>query len=104
MFPSRLTAVSLVHPEGVGQGDPYPLGGSGIWRQYHSKLSKHLVKTPKLYFLDTGLAAYLTAWSTPATLEAGAMAGALFETWVGLNAMRISITDRVDAILAWEIA
>lgn len=55
-----------------------------VWllEPYHTNLSKRLVKTPKLYFLDTGLAAYLTEWSTPATLEAGAMSGAIFETWV----------------------
>jgi len=55
-----------------------------VWllEPYHSNLSKRLVKTPKLYFLDTGLAAYLTQWSSPATLEAGAMSGAIFETWV----------------------
>jgi uncharacterized protein len=40
------------------------------------------VKTPKLYFLDTGLAAYLTEWSTPETLEVGAMSGAILETWI----------------------
>lgn len=49
---------------------------------YHTNLAKRLVKTPKLYFLDTGLAAYLTEWSNPATLEAGAMSGAILETWV----------------------
>jgi predicted AAA+ superfamily ATPase len=49
---------------------------------WHSNLSKRLTKTPKLYFLDTGLATYLTQWSNPATLEAGAMSGAIFETWV----------------------
>lgn len=49
---------------------------------YHSNINKRLVKTPKLYFLDTGLAAYLTEWSTAATLEAGAMSGAFLETWV----------------------
>ncbi len=49
---------------------------------YHSNINKRLVKTPKLYFLDTGLAAYLTQWSTPETLEAGAMSGAFLETWV----------------------
>jgi len=49
---------------------------------YHSNFNKRLVKTPKLYFLDTGLAAYLTEWSTAATLEAGAMSGAFLETWV----------------------
>lgn len=49
---------------------------------WHSNLNKRLMKTPKLYFLDTGLAAYLTQWSSPETLEAGAMSGAIFETWV----------------------
>nr|WP_303680831.1 DUF4143 domain-containing protein [Pelodictyon luteolum] len=49
---------------------------------WHTNLNKRLLKTPKLYFLDTGLAAWLTAWSTPATLEAGAMSGAFLETWV----------------------
>ncbi len=55
-----------------------------VWllEPYHTNLSKRLVKTPKLYFLDTGLAAYLTEWSSPDTLEAGAMSGAIFETWV----------------------
>jgi len=49
---------------------------------YHSNLTSRLVKTPKLYFLDTGLCAYLTEWSSPSTLEAGAMSGAIFETYV----------------------
>ena len=49
---------------------------------YHSNLTKRLVKAPKLYFLDTGLCAYLTEWSSPETLEAGAMTGAIFETYV----------------------
>jgi predicted AAA+ superfamily ATPase len=49
---------------------------------WHTNLTKRLVKTPKLYLLDTGLAAYLTEWSSPKTLEAGAMNGAILETWV----------------------
>jgi uncharacterized protein len=49
---------------------------------YHTNLTKRLVKTPKLYFLDTGLCAYLTEWSSPETLEAGAMSGAILETWI----------------------
>ena len=49
---------------------------------FHSNINKRLVKTPKLYFLDTGLAAWLTQWSSPATLEAGNMSGAILETWV----------------------
>lgn len=49
---------------------------------YFSNVTKRMVKAPKLYFLDTGLAAYLTEWSSPETLEAGAMSGAVFESWV----------------------
>jgi predicted AAA+ superfamily ATPase len=49
---------------------------------YHTNVTQRLVKTPKLYFLDTGLAAYLTAWASPETLEAGAMTGAFLETWI----------------------
>lgn len=49
---------------------------------FHTNVTKRLVKAPKLYFLDTGLCAYLTEWSSPKTLEAGAMAGAILETYV----------------------
>ena len=40
------------------------------------------IKTPKVYFRDTGLAAYLTRWLTPETLALGAMSGHIFETFV----------------------
>jgi predicted AAA+ superfamily ATPase len=49
---------------------------------FHTNLTKRLVKTPKLYILDTGLCAYLTEWSSPETLEAGAMSGTILETWI----------------------
>ncbi len=49
---------------------------------YHTNVTKRLVKTPKLYILDTGLCAYLTEWFSPETLEAGAMSGAILETWI----------------------
>lgn len=49
---------------------------------FHSHFLKRIVKTPKLYMLDTGLAAYLTGWSSPTSLETGAMNGAFLETWV----------------------
>jgi uncharacterized protein len=53
-----------------------------LLQPYHSNVTKRLIKTPKLYFLDTGLCAYLTEWATSATLESGAMAGAILETYV----------------------
>lgn len=40
-----------------------------------------MVSTPKMYFLDTGLMAFLTDWKTPEVLASGAMAGHFFETW-----------------------
>jgi uncharacterized protein len=49
---------------------------------YHTNVTQRLVKAPKLYFLDTGLAAYLTEWASPETLEAGAMSGPILETWI----------------------
>jgi uncharacterized protein len=72
-----------------------------VWllEPYHTNLTKRLVKAPKLYFLDTGLAAYLTQWTSPATLEAGAMAGALFETWVVAQLLKTYWHNAKDAPL-----
>lgn len=53
-----------------------------ILRPYYSNISKRLVKTPKCYFIDTGLAAYLTSWPTAETLMNGNASGAFFETYV----------------------
>lgn len=53
-----------------------------LLQPYHNNVIKRAVKTPKLYFIDTGLAAYLTRWNTPEVLRNGAMAGAFFETFV----------------------
>lgn len=49
---------------------------------YSNNLLKRLVKTPKLYFYDTGLVCYLTKWSNAETLECGAMNGAILENYV----------------------
>jgi hypothetical protein len=53
-----------------------------LLKPYFSNVSKRFSKSPKLYFTDTGLCAYLTEWTSPQTLEAGAMSGAFFETFV----------------------
>jgi len=53
-----------------------------LLRPYHSNITKRLVKTPKLYFYDTGFCSYLTGWSSPTALMNGAMAGPIFETYV----------------------
>ena len=45
-------------------------------------VTKRVIKTPKVYFTDTGLACFLSRWLTPETLMNGAMAGNMFETYV----------------------
>lgn len=49
---------------------------------YSNNMLKRLVKTPKLYFYDTGLVCYLTKWSSAETLQSGAMNGAILENYV----------------------
>lgn len=49
---------------------------------YMSNASKRIIKAPKLYFMDTGLCAYLCKWPNSAMLMDGAMGGAFFETYV----------------------
>ena len=53
-----------------------------ILEPFANSALKRVIKTPKMYFRDTGLAAYLTRWLTPETLANGAMSGEIFETFV----------------------
>ena len=48
---------------------------------YFNNALKRIVKSPKMYFMDTGLCAYLTRWDSAKTLEASMMSGAIFETY-----------------------
>ena len=49
---------------------------------YFNNALKRIVKAPKIYFMDTGLCAFLTRWDSPETLEVSAMTGQFFETYV----------------------
>lgn len=49
---------------------------------YSGNTIKRIVKRPKLYFMDTGLACYLSFWNNAQALELSAMSGAMFETYV----------------------
>ena len=53
-----------------------------LLKPYTPSCLARAIKTPKLYFRDTGLCCYLTRWLTPETLKNGAMAGPIFETFV----------------------
>jgi predicted AAA+ superfamily ATPase len=55
---------------------------------WHRNFGKRLVKAPKLYFLDTGLAAWLLGITSPQALATHYARGALFETWVVGEALR----------------
>lgn len=61
------------------------LESSGIiylLQPFSSNLSNRIIKSPKLYFMDTGLCSYLAKYPNPETLEIGALSGAIFETFV----------------------
>ncbi|GHU17139.1 ATPase [Betaproteobacteria bacterium] len=49
---------------------------------YSNNTLKRTIKTPKLYFYDSGLVAYLAKWSSAETLQSGAMNGAILENYV----------------------
>ncbi len=49
---------------------------------YFNNALKRVIKAPRMYFTDCGLCTYLTRWPSAEALEAGAMSGEFFETWV----------------------
>lgn len=57
------------------------LGIIFLLHPYSNNVLKRTIKTPKLYFYDTGLVCYLTKWSSSEVLENGAMSGALLENF-----------------------
>lgn len=69
-------------------------------RPYSNNLLKRTVKTPKLYFFDTGLVAYLARYSAPEILEAGAMNGAILENYV-VSEIRKTYQNNARECLLW---
>lgn len=57
------------------------LGIAFLLHPYSNNVLKRTIKTPKLYFYDTGLVCYLTRWSSPEVAETGAMSGVLLENF-----------------------
>lgn len=53
-----------------------------VIQPFWSNVDKRLTKTPKIFFMDTGLVCHLTRWTTPDQLRNGAVAGHVFETFV----------------------
>ena len=63
---------------------------------YTSGILKRVVKSPKLYFRDTGLACYLTRWLSAESLAYGAMSGPLFETFVVSEILKSFSNEGMD--------
>ena len=69
-------------------------------RPYSNNLLKRTIKTPKLYFFDTGLVAYLTKYTSPEILENGAINGAILENYV-VSEIRKTYQNEADECLMW---
>ncbi len=67
-----------------------------LLQPYSGNTIKKIVKRPKLYFMDTGLACYLSLWNNPRTLELSAMAGAMFETYVVSEIIKSYTNQGID--------
>jgi len=62
---------------------------------YYNNFNKRLIKTPKLYFLDTGFACWLLGWNTPEQLINGAMWGHIFESFVFAEILKSYYNDGI---------
>ena len=70
-----------------------------LLKPYSNNAIKRAVKTPKLHFLDIGLASYLTRWMTPETLSIGANNGSYFESFVITEILKSYSNAGVEADL-----
>lgn len=68
-------------------------------RPYSNNLLKRTVKTPKMYFFDTGLVAYLTRYSSPEILQNGAINGAILENYVVSEIIKSYHNNTLDCLL-----
>ena len=71
-----------------------------LLQPYSNNALTRTVKTPKVFFNDTGLAAWLGRWNSPEAMEAGAMSGALFESLVA-SEVRKSLVNCADPAGLW---
>ncbi len=68
-------------------------------RPYSNNLLKRTIKTPKLYFFDTGLVAYLTKYTSPEILQNGAINGSILENYVVSELMKSYHNAAQDCLL-----
>ena len=68
-----------------------------LLQPYYSSVVKRAIKTPKVYFFDTGLACYLSGWTEKKALERSAVAGNMFETFVVSEILKSFMNEGKDA-------
>ena len=66
---------------------------------YSNNLLKRTIKTPKMYFFDTGLVSYLTRYSSPEILMNGAINGAVLENYVVSEIIKTYSNSAKDCLL-----
>lgn len=67
-----------------------------ILQPYYSNHLTRAIKTPKLYFKDTGLACYLTKWNNAEALQQSAVSGNMFETFVISEILKSFANEGLD--------
>ena len=67
-----------------------------LLQPYLANISNRIIKAPKLYFMDTGLCAYLCKWPDAEMLENCAMSGSFFETYVVSELVKNFYANNVD--------
>lgn len=67
-----------------------------LLQPYMSNMSKRIIKSPKLYFMDTGLCSFLCKWPSAEMLRDGIMNGAFFETYVVSEVIKSFLNNGVD--------
>ena len=68
---------------------------------YSNNELQRMVKTPKLYFCDTGLCAWLTRWLTPDSLREGAACGHFYENYVIMELVKNYAYARNTALISF---
>lgn len=74
--------VAILHMSALSQAELYGTGESEPFVVDMDAVKRRMIKTPKMYFFDTGLVAYLAKFSSPEILMNGAMNGAILENYV----------------------
>lgn len=67
-----------------------------LLQPYSQSVLNRAIKTPKIYFRDTGLACYLTRWLTADALKCSAVAGSMFETFVVSEILKSYVNEGRD--------